>query len=300
MALTADLYYLGQHEEALRLLGEAEAILVDVLGPSHPDVAAVLSHVGVIYGDLGDVARAEPAARRSLEIRRRSLGADNPLTLVSAQNLASILLAAGRLDDALPLMTAALAAGERLYGNDHMELTWTLRDLGELEYRRGRLGEAEAYLGRALAIRERERGLDHPEVAVVLLTHAPVRCARGDLGGGVARAERAIAILSRREAAHPFMQPAKVALGRCLLAGRRAGRAVAVLREARALAGESPARGEASLLLASALWLAGDRAGAVTSAREAHAVLSAQGMALASEAEAWLRQHEARAPGAGR
>jgi tetratricopeptide (TPR) repeat protein len=291
-ALGGPLYYLGDYDQALAVLGEASEILVEAFGPNHPDVASALASRAVVHGDRGDTALAEPLARRALAIRKLSLGSENPLTVIALQNLAGILLAAGRLDECRPMMIEALAAAERIYGPVHMELTWNLRDLGELEYRLGHGKDALAHLNRALAIRERERGRDHPEVAVVLLTRGPVRCSGGDGAGGRADAERSVTILEHAGPNHPYLVPAKLSLGRCLLASGQARAAIRVLDEAKALAGEAPVRGEIDLVLAEASWRSGDRVGARAAARAALEVLRAQASSLQQDAERWLREHD--------
>ena len=49
---------------------------------------------------------------RAPEARERTLGAEHPSTLISVNNLAELLRAQGKLEDAAPLYQRALEAGE--------------------------------------------------------------------------------------------------------------------------------------------------------------------------------------------
>ena len=64
-------------------------------------------------------AEAEPRHRRALEIHRRILGEDHPLTASSYNNLAINLDEQGRHAEAEPLLRQALAIRRRVLGEDH-------------------------------------------------------------------------------------------------------------------------------------------------------------------------------------
>jgi uncharacterized protein HemY len=66
------------------------------LGPEHPDVAAILDHLGVLYTTQGKAKEAEATLRRALSIRRKMLGQSHPLVAQSLDNYASLMLQTGR------------------------------------------------------------------------------------------------------------------------------------------------------------------------------------------------------------
>jgi tetratricopeptide (TPR) repeat protein len=66
------------------------------LGPEHPDVAASLDHLGVLYTAQGKAEEAESHLRRALAIRRKMLGQSHPLVAQSLDNYAALLLQTGR------------------------------------------------------------------------------------------------------------------------------------------------------------------------------------------------------------
>jgi hypothetical protein len=51
---------------------------VQPLGPGHPAVATGISNLAAIYDALGDYHKAEPLYKRSLAIREKALGPDDP------------------------------------------------------------------------------------------------------------------------------------------------------------------------------------------------------------------------------
>ena len=48
------------------------------LGEDHPEVAASLNNLAVLYRNTGRYAEAEPLYQRSLKIRETKLGTDHP------------------------------------------------------------------------------------------------------------------------------------------------------------------------------------------------------------------------------
>ena len=100
---------------------------------------------------------------------RKSLARpDHPNVASALNNLAGVLEAMNRLDEAEPLFRRALAILEKSYGPDHPQVAFCLNNLAELLRATGRPSEAEPLFRRALAIRENSLGPDHPEVAISL------------------------------------------------------------------------------------------------------------------------------------
>ena len=87
-----------------------------MLGPSHPDVAASLNNLAVVYHKQGRYADAEPLYKRSLTIREETLGSDHPEIAKSLNNLAALHYSQGQYADALPLVQATIVRGRALPG----------------------------------------------------------------------------------------------------------------------------------------------------------------------------------------
>jgi Tfp pilus assembly protein PilF len=62
-----------------------------VLDPDHPDVAASLNNLALLYDHQGRYDQAEPLYVRALALRERVLGPDHPHTITARQNYAILL-----------------------------------------------------------------------------------------------------------------------------------------------------------------------------------------------------------------
>jgi serine/threonine protein kinase len=122
--------------------------------------ARILHTLANLYNGLGMFDRAIESQRESLELRRRALGDDDPLTIASMHNTAFKLQQRGRLEDAEALFREAYQRRRRVLGDDH-EDTWTsMSMLGSLLRLRGKLDEAEPLLRDSLECRRKALGDD--------------------------------------------------------------------------------------------------------------------------------------------
>lgn len=149
-----------------RSLDEAEALLRRAVATyerwkpasCHPDVAVCCRDLGLLLlrsKEPDKLGEAEALIRRALSIREAALGPRDPATANSYTDLAFVLEALGRYDEAEALHRQALAACEPAAESDHLDASSHRRcnNLAILLYRQGRkLDEAEALLRRAVAI----------------------------------------------------------------------------------------------------------------------------------------------------
>ncbi len=196
----------GRYGEAERRTREALALRERVLGPAHPDVAALLVNLTDLLYAQGAYAAARPLAERSLEIQEAALGPDHPAVAMALNNLAMLLDAAGDLTGARPLMERVVAIREATLGPDHTDVGTALNNLAMLLDTAGDFAGARPMFERALAVQEVALGPAHPEVAAVLNNLAGLLNAQGDYDRARPLFERALAI---REAAlgpgHPHV-----------------------------------------------------------------------------------------------
>ncbi|WP_342766285.1 tetratricopeptide repeat protein, partial [Methanosaeta sp. UBA356] len=73
------------------------------LGEDHPEYAASLNNLAVLYRSMGRYSDAEPLFRQATEIWRKSLGEDHPNCATGLNNLAELYRSVGRYSDAEPL-----------------------------------------------------------------------------------------------------------------------------------------------------------------------------------------------------
>jgi tetratricopeptide (TPR) repeat protein len=69
------LYQAGRYSEAIPLAERALAIREKALGPEHPDVAASLNNLAVLYQDTGAYAQAVSFSTRAAEVREKNIAA---------------------------------------------------------------------------------------------------------------------------------------------------------------------------------------------------------------------------------
>ena len=112
--------------------------------------------------------RAEWLKRRALAINEASFGKDHPDVARDLNNLAQLLKATNRLEEAEPLMRRVVEIFELSFGKDHPNVATALNNLAQLLKVTNRLEEAEPLMRRALAIDEASYGKDHPNAATGL------------------------------------------------------------------------------------------------------------------------------------
>src|SRR6266540_3778398 len=202
-AATLSILALSGHAALARTLGryeEAEEQYRHALSQAEPDSldeATVANDLAVTLKFVGKLDEAEQLARRSVELRRRALGDDNPDVAADAAALAAVLDALGRDEEAETLLREAIAVFERAFGPTHYEVAFNLGQLAALLFRRGMLDEAENLYRRGLALLEDLLGRDHPDLAPPLNNLAVLLADRGDRDAAAALHRRALAILER-------------------------------------------------------------------------------------------------------
>ena len=97
---------------------------------------------------------ALPLFEETLALRKAKLGPDHPDTLISMNNLAARLPAAGKLDRALPLLRELADLWKRKAGADSTQYAGALATLGLNLLQQEKWTEAETVLRELLTIRE--------------------------------------------------------------------------------------------------------------------------------------------------
>ena len=152
------------------ILQQVTALLDSLAGPAteiNDELAWVLLRLrfAAFYHtiELGDstplaIAVGEPLA----EDLGRLLGPDHPDTLNSRNSLAAAYLAAGRVDEAIPLFEQILAVRQRTLGLGDSETLVSQNNLASAYQDAGRIAEAIRLYELNLGIREKLLGSDHP------------------------------------------------------------------------------------------------------------------------------------------
>ena len=85
------------------------AIFEKALGPDHPQVAAILNRLGLLYGAQGKYGEAEPLYKRLLAILEKALGPEHPYVADNLENYAALLRETGRTTEAAQMEARAKA-----------------------------------------------------------------------------------------------------------------------------------------------------------------------------------------------
>ncbi len=156
--LLLQMLFTGKAPNRWRALEIQEA----ALGPGHPDVAATLQTLGIIYRKLGRWQESTDSCQRALAIRERRPG--QPVLASTLYELAVTHAIQGRLEEAEPLYRRSLELRRKVLGPEHNEVANCLNGLAILNRRRDRPEEAIALFRQALGIWEKSLGPEHVNV----------------------------------------------------------------------------------------------------------------------------------------
>ncbi len=245
---------LGLYDRALPLAEESLALRRSMAAPD-VDIAESLDALGRIDRLKADFAKAEPAIREAVSIRRAALPHGDPLLIESLDNLGNLLSEKGDFQASAGSFREALELSERHFGESAPETARYLDDYATDMDNIGRRPEAEALYRRALQIRETKLGPDDPDLAISLINLGTFLDNEGNYAEAVPMLERADKI--RRHvfgADHPLTASAEISLGSAYLSVERiddaqklAEHAIAVFR--RNLPDDHPKISEALNLL---------------------------------------------------
>jgi serine/threonine protein kinase/tetratricopeptide (TPR) repeat protein len=170
---------------------------------------------GVLSLTTHDYARALAAADRSIDITRRLLGPDDPLTISWHANKGDWQAAAGRLDEALQTDVSAREHFERVLGRDHPRVAIVLVNEGEVLNLLGRHAEAEIAYERAVQL-FRQSAANADVLAWALTGLGRARIGEKQPAAAVAPLEEALAIRLEKHASNALLGETRFALARAL------------------------------------------------------------------------------------
>jgi tetratricopeptide (TPR) repeat protein/predicted Ser/Thr protein kinase len=188
----------GARAEALAYDREAVLQLARSLGPSHLDVAAVRTNLGISLAANGDRDGALAELRQALAAIESSLGPQHPSTAAIYNEFGKIAAQQRRFDEAREYFDHALTVWSRSLAPDHPDVALALRNLGATERRLGHRAQALQYLTRALAARESRLGATHSETISAVLALADLQSDQGRQGEALLGYTRVIAVREQK------------------------------------------------------------------------------------------------------
>lgn len=125
--------------------------------------AQMMAVMGRVYGNLGLYRRAEPLLARTVDLRRRTLGSEDPQTLNAMDLVTLNLNRQGRYPEAEKLQREILELRRRSLGADHPETLRSMSGLATTLMLEGHYPEAEKMHREALAAQRRVLGAENLE-----------------------------------------------------------------------------------------------------------------------------------------
>lgn len=136
---------------------------------SQPAVEAAIRHtIGVTYYDMNVYHEAEQQLERAVELRRRTLGAEDPDTLKSMNALGVLYNYESKYAAAEALLSQVVTARQRLLGSEHRDTLAATSDLGLAIAYEGDDARAAPIFAKVLEADRRVLGEEHPATLSVL------------------------------------------------------------------------------------------------------------------------------------
>jgi len=151
-----------KHEDAVTRYQRALELRRAALGPTHPEVAAVLANLGNALHGLDRFDDALAAYHESLQIRETTLGPDHPDVAVTLNNMGVLFKNRGKNDEALAALLRAEDIWTRALGPDNPILFNAGMNIANVHHAKGDYDRAQAVLERVVSQAERVLPPDHP------------------------------------------------------------------------------------------------------------------------------------------
>ena len=164
----AHYYYNGASADAIPFAELVQMIYSIVYGEQHPEYAASLSDLGVLYSDVNNYSKAEEYHQQALSIRQSTLGYSHPDCATSLLNLGGLYYEQGLYTKAELHFQRALKIYKSALGEKDVKYAATLDNLGLLYQAIGNYANAESYHLQSAKIYKDIYGGKHSEYAVSL------------------------------------------------------------------------------------------------------------------------------------
>jgi tetratricopeptide (TPR) repeat protein/tRNA A-37 threonylcarbamoyl transferase component Bud32 len=223
----------GRFSEADRWRQFAEATIERSYVENSLEYSWILNNVGVIYLLQGKLSESLEYQRRSLAMKERLLGPDDPDVGATLGNMALTLNKLKRSTEALEYVDKSLHVFRGVFGDSHPRVASQLSNRGEILLTLSRPQDALDVYQKAQRIWEREAGPDDPSIAYALTGIGRSLVALERPREAVAPLERALRIRQDHDADMSNLGETQFALATALWAApREHERSIALARTA--------------------------------------------------------------------
>ncbi len=188
---------LGNFQEAELLLKQALEQRRELIGTDSDEVVATLNYLGIVKRQLGEYDESEAYYRESIAIHERALGETEELA-TAKNNLATLSVVQGRLEDGERLFREALELRRKLLGAKHPIYAQNLTNLGASLGMQGKYAEAEPFLREAVELMRELLDPEHPALMEALNNLAKLNVRMGNLDAAEPLYREALALERKR------------------------------------------------------------------------------------------------------
>ncbi len=161
-------FYNENYEAAIPFAQNSITISKIAFGENHPDYAASLNDLGLLYFNMGEYSQTEPYYLKASEINKAVLGERHPNYASTLNNLGSLYSKLGDYSKAESYYLEALKIRKAVLGDNHPDYASTLNNLGSLHIKMSDYSKAKQYYLEALKIRKSALGENHPDYTITL------------------------------------------------------------------------------------------------------------------------------------
>ena len=134
-----------------------------------------------VMQEIGDLNNAEQLAIQAFNMRKKLLGAENPLTILSMEELAKTYHVQRKLSEAEELGIQVLDMRKRLFGAEHPDTILSMGNLARTYHHQKKLSEAEKLELQVLDIWRKLLGAEHQVTISSMANLARTYCRQGKL-----------------------------------------------------------------------------------------------------------------------
>ncbi len=155
------------------------------MGEEHPDYAASLHNVGLLYYELGDNRNAVEYLIKALEVKQKIYGEYHPDYAMSLSSIANIFIDMKEYQDALEYHKQAMKVRKKILGEEHPDYIFSLNNIGIVYKHLKDYPNSLKCFTQALETAKKIFGENHPQYAMSLTNMGNTYYQMGDYANAI-------------------------------------------------------------------------------------------------------------------
>jgi Tfp pilus assembly protein PilF len=184
----------AEWDKAKAALEKSISLGEELLGPTHPELAAPLNNISQALLRQNNLDEAAEYLKRALAIDEAALGPDHPNIAIRLNNIGSVLYEKKAYAEARERYERALVIAEAAQDAPQLDIAAILNNIGTVLDALGDHRGACSYYERAVSVDEKVCGPNHPNVAIDLDNLALAMIKLGEMDAARQYLERALRI----------------------------------------------------------------------------------------------------------